>query len=217
MQGGFSFCGTDIADLGLEYVPDNANTYVFAGSDYKIHEQMFDGHDGGFHYGSTVQPKLFTLRCIFQEAHINNGILTRAETFFRRNKSGKLIFKKRPWVYYMATVTDIDVKSFTNYLNGFVTIQMKAYYPFGRCEQLFYNEDDEYAENIKANSNMLPSSMAAPTSPIAEGETLTGQTEFYLYNGGTERCKVAIELAGDVGDGVTITNATTGQKCHFVA
>lgn len=60
MQGGFSFCGTDIADLGLEYVPETANTYVFAGSDYKIHEQVFDGHHGGYYYGSTVSPKVFT-------------------------------------------------------------------------------------------------------------------------------------------------------------
>lgn len=123
MQGGFSFCGTDIADLGLEYVPDNANTYVFAGSDYKVNEQVFDGHHGGYFYGSTVQPKVFTLRCIYEETHINDGILTRVENFFRRGRSGRLVFKKRPWVYYVATVTGLDTSSITNYLNGIVTIQ----------------------------------------------------------------------------------------------
>lgn len=193
MQGGFSFCGTDIADLGLEYVPDIANTYVFAGSDHRVHEQSFDEHDGGYYYGSTVSAKTFTLRCIFQETHINDGILTRAETFFRRGKTGKLIFKKRPWVYYIATVTDLDVKTFTNYLNGFVTIQLTAYYPYGRCEQLFYEEGLEYEANLLANSSMLPVSMETPTSIIDGSEDMTETKTIYLYNGGTEKCKVAIE------------------------
>ena len=105
MQGGFSFCGTDIAELGLEYVPDNANTYVWAGSTYKVHEQAFDGHDGGYFYGTTTAAKPFTLRCIYQETHINEGILTKVESFFRKGKSGRLVFKNRPWVYYVATVT----------------------------------------------------------------------------------------------------------------
>ena len=89
MQGGFSFCGTDIAELGLEYVPDNANTYVYAGSTYKVHEQAFDGHDGGYYYGVTTGIKPFTLRCIFEGSHINDGILTKVESFFRKGKTGR--------------------------------------------------------------------------------------------------------------------------------
>lgn len=216
MQGGFSFCGTDIAELNLEYVPDNANTYVWAGAQGKIHEQAFDAHDGGYFYGVTTGIKTFTLRCIFQETHINEGILTKVETFFRKGKTGRLIFKKRPWVYYVATVTDIQVGNITNYLNGFVVIQMKAYYPYGRSDDLFYPDDAEYKDNIAANSNMLPASMAMTTSAIADGKTMTVQTEVPLYNGGTEAAPVAIEIAGDVGDGVIITNSSTGQKCSFV-
>lgn len=217
MQGGFSFCGTDIADLGLEYVPETANTYVYAGADYKIHEQMFDGHDGGYFYGSTVTPKVFTQRCIFQETHINDGVLTKVERFFRRGRSGRLIFKKRPWVYYVATVTDINMTTITNYMNGIITIQMKAYYPYGRHDELFYSEGHEYNQNMIANSAMLPKSMAVATSAVADGEELTAYKEIYLYNGGTENAAVAIEIAGDVGDGVTIANTDADKKCSFVA
>ena len=32
MNGGFRFCGTDISVLGLEYVPDMKDTYVYAGT-----------------------------------------------------------------------------------------------------------------------------------------------------------------------------------------
>jgi len=216
MQGGFSFCGTDIADLGLEYVPDNANTYVFAGSDYKVHEQAFDGHNGGYYFGATAGIKVFHLRCIYQDNHINNGILTKIENFFQNGKTGRLVFKTRPWVYYVATVTNLDIKSITNYMNGFVNIQMKAYYPYGRCEYVFYPDDCDHETNIKANSNMLPSSMAAKTSIIKEGELLTQQTEVPLFNGGTRNAAVAIEVAGDIGDGLIISNVSTGQKMSLV-
>ena len=217
VQGGFSFCGVDIADLGLEYAPDNMNTYVYAGSQYKVHEQSFDGHDGGYYYGATVQPKTFALRCIYQHSHINEGILTNVERFFARGKSGRLIFQKRPWVYYVATVTSVEVNTMTNYLNGIVTIHMKAYYPFGRCDDLYIDEASAYATNIMNNSTMLPVAAAMPTSCIPASNILTEQAVLYLHNGGTEPSKVAIEIAGDVGEGVLITNVTTGQKCSFVA
>ena len=109
------------------------------------------------------------------------------------------------------------MNSISNYLNGVITIQMKAYYPYGRHDNLFYPEGYEYEQNMVANSMMLPESMASTTSIISDGSIMTTQREFYLYNGGTEYAPVAIEIAGDVDDGVTITNATTGQKCSFVA
>ena len=104
----------------------------------------------------------------------------------------------------------------TNYLNGFVTIQMKAYYPYGRCDDLFYPDGSEHEENIVANSNMLPASMAFSHEAIESGTVKTTQFEVPLYNGGTMPAPVAIEIAGDVGDGVIITNPSTGQKVSFV-
>ena len=68
-----------------------------------------------------------------------------------------------------------------------------------------------------ANSAMLPKSMAVATSAVADGEELTAYKEIYLYNGGTENAAVAIEIAGDVGDGVAITNPDANKKCSFVA
>jgi len=37
-----------------------------------------------------------------------------------------------------------------------------------------------------------------------------------MYNPGTENAPCAIEIAGDVGGGIIIANATTGQKCEVV-
>jgi hypothetical protein len=60
-------------------------------------------------------------------------------------------------------------------------------------------------------------STAVPTQAIMNGEVMNTQSSWYLYNGGTEPASVAIELAGDVGEGITITNVTTSQICSFVA
>lgn len=217
MQGGFSFCGVDIAELGLEYAPDNVNTYVFKPSDYKLSEQIFDAHDGGYYYGETVQPKIFTLRCIYQDEHVNGGIISNVSRFFRRGRTGRLVFQKRPWVWYGATVVNVNVSQMLNYMNGLVTITLKAYYPFGRTDMEGYEEGYEYLEALKSNSAMLPSGVMPETKVIEDGQELTTQTIVPLLNAGTERASVAIEIAGDVGEGVLINNPSTGQSCRFVA
>lgn len=217
MRGGFTFCGVDIADLGLEYAPDNMNMYVFRSGEFKINEQTFDGHHGGYFYGSTVSPKTFTLRCYFEAQHINMGIMARINKLFCRGRSGRLVFAKRPWVWYMATVTNTVSAQFTNYENGVIDIQMKAYYPFGRYDHLSLQPGDEADAVLLGNSALLPESITPSAYAIADGAEMTATATLLLYNGGTERAPVAIEIAGDVGEGVLIANATTNQTCRFVA
>lgn len=214
MRGGFTFCGIDIADLGLEYAPDNASTYVYQGANPKISEQTFDGQDGGYYYGASVQPKVFTLRCFFEEQHINRGVVTKINSVFRVGRSGKLVFAKRPWVWYMATVVAVPDLQITNYQNGIVTLSLKAYYPYGRCDDISCDEPDE---TIEGNSALLPASKTPSGEALQAGEILTEQKTVLLYNGGTKNAAVAIEIAGDAGEGVTIANRTTGEICRYVA
>ena len=213
MQGGFSFCGVDIAKYKLEYVPTLDQTYVFAGSNYEANQEVFDAHHGGYFYGTTVQPKDFILRCYFQDEHVSHGILTAIENFFRRGKTGKLVFENRKWLWYVATVVDIDLSDLRNFRNGFVTVTMRAYYPFARCEHNWLPEDHLISDYIVANSGLL----VEWATPKASFENITESTDILLYNGGGETACVAVELAGEAGEGVTITNKTTGQTCRMVA
>ena len=217
MRGGISFCGVDVADIGLEYAPDNASTYVFRSGNYKVNEQSFDGHDGGFFYGTTLSPKPFALRFVYQDQHINKGIIAKVNNLFRRGRTGKLVFASRPWVWYIATVTGLNTDQFTNYENGLIVVQLKAYYPFGRYDSIFCSEEEASDETILGNSALLTEAKTPSTEVVADGETLTEAKSITLYNGGTERAAVAIEIAGDVGEGILITNSTTGQSCKFVA
>ena len=213
MQGGFSFCGVDIAKFKLEYVPTLDQTYVYSGSDYEVHQEVFDAHHGGYFYGTTVQPKDFTLRCFFQDQHISHGVLSDIEHFFRRGKTGKLVFQNRDWLWYTATVVDLDTKDLRNYRNGFVTISMRAYYPFSRHDHLCLKDENMFGNHIAANSGLLKESL----TPSCEIGPLTESKNIFLYNGGSETASVAIEIAGEAGEGVTITNHTTGQTCKMIA
>lgn len=227
MTGGFTFDGIDIADLGLEYVPDNQNTYVYKPSQWNMNEESFDAHDGGYFYGTTVKPKDFTLRCIYEDSHVNSGGMTRLFHAFKRGRTGRLIFAKRPWCWYVTTVVSVDISQMTNYMNGVVTINMRAYYPFARTDKTYITDADAttliepggptYEEDLMANTAMLKGIEWDLQGNFAQ-TPITQETAkpLLLYNPGTENAPCAIEIAGNVGGGITIANRTTGQKCEVV-
>lgn len=213
MQGGFSFCGVDVARFGLEYVPTLDQTYVFAGGGREIHQETFDGHDGGYFYGVTAQPKEFTLRCFYHDQHIAHGVLTAIENFFKVGKTGKLVFDKRDWIWYTATVTNVDLGDIRNHHNGFVTIYMRAFYPYGRHDYISLNDTNYLDDYIAANSGLLSEEKTPPVS----FSNINENTDILLYNGGTEKAGVAVAIAGEACEGITIINKTTGQTARFVA
>lgn len=227
VQGGFSFCGVDIADLGLSYVPENEDTYVYRPAEINVNEELFDGHDGGYFYGVTKQPKEFNLRCYFEDDTIDHGIMERIQSLFRLGKQGKLIFSRRPWCYYYATVTSLPHPELASYNNGLITISMKAYYPVARGDELFYNayaETEEETDRTKDNlvyettallesENMVPPKSFVDLVSANHNETYS----FILHNPGTEYAPLSIIASGDVGEGITIRNKTTNQECRIIA
>lgn len=214
MKGGFSFRGVDIADLGLEYAPELEDTYVYRPARPVIHEQTFEGHDGGYFYGASREPKEFILRCIFEETVIDKGFLSKIQAFFKVGKAGRLIFKRRPWCFYYATITDYDDKEITNYLNGVIKITMKAYYPFARCDNFYTVRATPYHENLLANTALFESEAMIPDNSFSD---ITTTKNIILGNPGSERAHVEVVASGTSGAGVVITNKTTKQAMRLVA
>ena len=221
MKGGFSFCGIDIADIGLEYAPENKDTYVYRPTEFNIHEETFEGHDGGYFYGVTRQPKEFILRCYYEDTHIAKGVLAKAYSLFKVGKSGMLIFQRRPWCYYYATVTSVDQTNMYSYLNGMFVVTMKAYYPLARGLEvngkLMSNAvGDPYHGEIMMNTAILEKEVMVPPTTF----TTIPSNPILLYNPGTERANVSIVLQGQAGsepgDGVVIENTTINQSCRYV-
>ena len=218
MKGGFSFCGVDIQDVGLEYAPELEDTYVYGSATTKVYEETFDGHNGGYFYGASRDPKQFILRCFFEETVIDKGLFTKIQHLFKVGKSGKLIFKRRPWCYYYATVTEYDDHELSNYLNGIIKITMKAYYPFARCDDLYSLRLTPNHENIMENSALYDTDGMAPEQAFTNINLTKPNTfSFTLGNPGTERAALTIVAAGDVGAGVIIRNKTTDQEMKLVA
>lgn len=214
IRGGFSFCGVDIADLGLSYAPEKENTYVYRPTDVNIHEESFDGHDGGYFYGISKQSKEFILRCYFENSAIDRGIMERIYNLFRTGKSGKLVFDRRPWCFYYATVTSLPHPELSNYLNGLITITMKASYPFARSDFMYSEPDDIQHDLVMRSTAMVDKEEMVPQTSFTD---ISGTTSLILHNPGTERSPVSIMISGDVGMGVTIRNNTTKQECKIVA
>lgn len=214
IRGGFSFCGVDIAELGLSYAPDKEDTYVYRPADINIHEETFDGHDGSYFYGVSKRPKEFILRCYFEDSAIDRGIMERIYSLFKTGKSGKLVFNRRPWCFYYATVTSLPHPELSNYLNGLITITMKASYPFARSDCMYSEPDDVQHELVMRSTAMVDQEEMVPQTSFSD---ISGRTSIILHNPGTERAPVSIMLSGDVGMGVTVRNNTTKQECKIVA
>ena len=228
MKGDFSFCGIDIADIGLEYAPENKDTYVYAPAESELHEEIFEGHDGGYSYGVYKKPKEFTLRCIYEDTNIAKGLMAKAYNLFRVGRKGVLIFKRRPWCYYYATVTGVDAGDIHTYLSGIFVVTMKAYYPYARGlnitgdiseeaahKHLFYNlSTDNCHEEIIENTAVLDKEYMVPAMSF---NSIPESGSLLLYNPGTERAKVNIVLSGTAGQGIVIANRTTMQSCRYQA
>jgi len=223
MKGGFTFCGVDIGDLGIEYAPEIEDTYVYKPSRSNTHEETYDGHNGGYFYGAWKEPKEFKLRC-FYEKQIDRGLMAKFYALFKIGKSGRLVFQRRPWIYYNATVVDIDDSGGITYLSGLITITLRAMYPYGRLNNAdwnvvdknkftYSNTRDHYFEVMQNTALFDKDGM----KPVSEYTNIgTGRT-IILANPGTEKAPLSISLSGSVGNGVTIKNKTNNTFCRFVA
>lgn len=214
MQGGFSFCGVDVATLGIVYAPDMSGTYVY-GQTWQPQVQNFEGFNGALYCGETVQPKEFRLRCYFEDSNVNDGVIDRVLDLFARGRTGRLVFNQRPWVWYTATAVAVDLSQFRNYRNGFLNITLRAYYPFARSDKMTLDDfqEAEQTETLLNTTNFVPQDAMPPTSY----NTITSSKVIHLLNPGNDYAALSIAVAGEAGDGVLITNTTTGQECKLIA
>ena len=217
MHASFSFCGINIEDIGLSYAPELTDTYVSKPAEAQSHYESFEAHNGGYFYGSWFAPKEFTLRCFFEETSIENGIVGKIYALFKVGKSGKLIFSRQPWCYYDATVTEPVELNLTNYLNGTVTVHMKAMYPFARSDIKTNTRAEKYHDMLMNSTAVFEKAEMDYISNVYTDITSPPETPVVLANQGTERAALGVAIAGNVGKGVIIKNLTTGQSCKFVA
>lgn len=245
MIGGFSFCGVDIDTLGIEYAPQLTDVYTFGLADTSVQEETYPAHTGGYYYGNTVLPKEFSLRCYFEGHHINHGLIDKILNFFYVGRTGKLVFKNRDWMWYVATITEAPQLDLTNYRNGTVTIEMKAYYPYARTDIFYANPNFDYKSLTEKTEDCSGVAGFAYDRSVSiqtqDGRSLVNAAfvdadkmpkikftasdfpsgtlvkNILLYNAGTAPADIAVVIAGEAGsDGVRIFNMNTNQEMKLV-
>lgn len=208
---GFRFCGQRISGIGLQYIPKKEDIFVWD-NEYKTQDLSVGGHDGGYWFGTTLEPKIFKLDCFFEEITLLN--VQKIQSLFSRGKTGELIFDERPYLKYTATVTKTSKPVMYGKKTGLLTLELTAYYPFAKMDiKSTINYLDfglENKEGLKANTGILSYTMT-PSSIFTE--PVVDETRFLLYNAGDERADVTINIAGNIGDGVLICNSGTKQSC----
>lgn len=131
--------------------------------------------------------------------------------------SGELIFDDRPFVYYNVRPTKtVTGKLYisrhdgvsTDTYSGTFTVTFTAYEPFGYQKYKYYTGLDE--DGASRYCGMLEENEMPP-------QPETTDTEFLLYNCGTEPCHTKITIAGEADDGLMIHNKTNGTWCKITS
>lgn len=219
----FSFKYTDISEYGLHYAPERNDWHIW-GNDFKVIEKIVDSRDGGQHYGSTVQPKQFSLRCYFEE--ITEYQLAMVYSLFKKDAYGPLVFDERPWLTYTATVTKppeiVKYPAHNGTYSGTVVFGMTAYNPFGYSTEHYTDSlsmDSRVLEKIDqfmATTGIVSMATAPVNSTISDTSPATAQFKHYYLNGGDAPAQTTITIAGDVGTGIDIYNYATKQTCRVI-
>lgn len=214
----FYFDGVDVETFNIYYAPEvnGTDTYVWAPGQSKTQEQIFESHNGGYYFGSNKEPKPFNLRCYYFQTPQTTGLMGDIFKFFKIGRRGRLSFEERPWIYYNVVITNIDINTMYNFQNGLVTIQCKAYIPYGFTDKEYndYPAGSEEYVVCKKNSNMLDAGSSYPQKNFTN-VTIDGNVgrDFQIYNYGTEQTPLIVTLSGTSTDGLTLTANNT--KCEI--
>lgn len=180
------------------------------------------GRHGGYYFGNKVRPRVFTLACYFEDEL--PAVWPRILHWLDRDRFGELAFDDRPGMSYMARPMEaIEPKAYIRdsydrkTISGMFTVTLIAHDPFAKMDRISV---DDLAD-LNANGGFLRDHTGLLTSGIMPKLDYSGAigktTELLLYNPGSERAGLMIEVAGDVGEsGLLVVNRTTGQRCRIV-
>ena len=203
---GFTYNGVHCEDLGLYYIPTKDDQW-FYDPEYDVYDMDIDWRHGGVYYSNKVKVRTFTLKCYFEEIDVARR--QAIKEWVRRDSKGALVFDDFPFVYWNVHPGKIPVGNW--YLDnneshsGTVTITFNAYEPFGYLLRKYNNGQDDGSEDY-CNLIDVDDMPEAPT---------VADTEFDIYNPGTEVCGLSIEVAGTTSNPFRFFNETNGTFCEF--
>lgn len=205
---GFTYNGVHCSEFGLYYIPSREDQW-FSDPEYDVYDTDIDWRHGGVYFASKAKVRTFTIKCFFEEIDIKTK--QRIKEWVGRDTSGTLFFDDMPFIYWIVHPGKIPVGDW--YLDnnethsGTVTITFNAYEPFGYLIRRANSEaspadgSDNYVDYL-AGADM-------PAEPHA------GDSEFDVYNPGTEECGLTIDLGGTTSNPFRFYNETNKTRCEF--
>jgi len=103
--------------------------------------------------------------------------------------------------------------------SGTIICTMTAYYPFSASIPNNLDEATAYSalnDRLLATTGLVALSKMPVNAAVAAGTPLAAQSNRFYYNAGDTRADTIIQIAGDVGTGVTLVNAETNQACKII-
>jgi len=104
----------------------------------------------------------------------------------------------------------IDNNNGRDLYSGTFTITFVANEPFGKLNKKAADGEVDYDGSMR-DTGMIPAEMMPPDPAVDD-------TQFLLYNCGTEKAHTVLRIAGSVDstDGLTIRNNTNGTMCRII-
>lgn len=212
-MSGFTYNGVHSSAYGVEWIP-NADDKWFQDAEFENYDIEAGWHHGGYYFGSFAKTRKITLKCFFEGVTVpmREGI----RRWLKRGTVGRLILDAMPFVYFICypdAVVQGKIYRDRNCageerFSGTFNVTFRAASPFGYLIRKYntVNTDDNSTDFCSMILNtQMPS---APT---------TLSRDFYVFNPGTERCGLTIELSGTAPVPFRFFNEANGTYCELIA
>lgn len=228
MGWGFTYRGVHCEKYGLVYNPAIGDLLPFMPA-FKPVTAKVTGRDGAYWYGNTVDARVFTLPCYFE--NVPEYTFGQIYQWLKRDEEGDLIFDERPWVSYRVRPSAAmkgDVYVHTEHgkdgllYSGTMQLEFTAYQPYGTMTMTEWVDDTlgtfvlsvsrlaDGTERVNDGSGVLPREKMPVMTPVMNQNIL-------VYNPGTEVTPAIIRIAGTSEGPFVIHNYTTGDALEVIA
>lgn len=185
---------------------------------YSVTDETTPGRPGGYWVRSLATVNKIELECYFED--ITEKQRWEIHKWLNPESHGELIFDESPYVrYHVRPVQKPETETYERLacagggevFSGKILINFAAYEPFGEVTVITSDEVTECEERTLAQTGLIEEAQM----PYMLGDEMAAGTHL-VYNPGTEATPAIIYFKGVAGNGITVTNATTGDVLKII-
>lgn len=223
LGAGFSFAGYHSEDLGVVLGNNDALMHAVT-ANFTTTVETVDGYKGAYPAGTKEGEKEFEIVMICED--MDDGQMAKLGWVFREGNEGELIFDHAPYKHYEARVTTGITPPTHGYYDrvrgvyvysGTATVALTAFVPRAYMNDDVIADYPDVEQTSKATLEAATGIVLPTKRPDVILSDVSDETTLLLLNQGTARAACTITIEGQMQDGVTISNVTTGQTMTITA